>query len=88
MLVDRRANKVVARGVNASSTNPTLHGEIAAINAHVATGAADWRHLALYTTAEPCCMCQGAVLWSGISRVAYGVSIEDLKRLGWNQIDI
>jgi tRNA(adenine34) deaminase len=33
-------------------------------------------------------MCQGAVLWAGVSEVVYGTSISQLKRLGWKQIDI
>jgi tryptophan-rich sensory protein/tRNA(Arg) A34 adenosine deaminase TadA len=88
VLVDRRTGQVVARGVNASSTNPTFHGEIAAINDYAQRGGSDWSHLTLYTTAEPCCMCQGAILWSGIPEVVFGVSIADLKDLGWRQIDI
>ncbi|MHC4178640.1 MAG: tRNA-specific adenosine deaminase, partial [Planctomycetota bacterium] len=35
-----------------------------------------------------CCMCQGAILWSGIREVVYGTSIGTLQRLGWPQIDI
>lgn len=88
LLVDRQSGKVVARGVNASSVNPTLHGEIAAINNYVGQGDQDWSRLTLYTTAEPCCMCQGAILWAGIEEVVYGVSIDDLRQLGWRQIDI
>ena len=42
----------------------------------------------LYTTAEPCCMCQGAILWAGIPEVVFGTSISTLQRLGWHQIDI
>ena len=44
--------------------------------------------LVLYTTAEPCAMCQGAILWSGIGTVVYGTSIRFLQSLGWRQIDI
>jgi len=44
--------------------------------------------VALYTTAEPCPMCQGAVLWSGIGTVVYGTSIRFLQSQGWRQIDI
>ena len=29
--------------------------------------------LTLYTTSEPCMMCTGAILWSGIRTVVYGV---------------
>ena len=88
VLVDRRVGKVVARGVNSSSANPTFHGEIAAINDYVQQGGNDWSELTLYTTAEPCCMCQGALLWAGVENVVFGISIADLKQLGWRQIDI
>lgn len=30
-------------------------------------------HLKLYTTAEPCMMCLGGILWAGIKEVYYGV---------------
>lgn len=93
VLVDRRTGEVVARGLNASSDNPTLHGEVAAINDWVERrrerdNPPEWSDLALYTTAEPCPMCQGAILWAGISRVVYGASIDDLVELGWRQIAI
>ncbi|MEM9356234.1 MAG: tryptophan-rich sensory protein [Pseudomonadota bacterium] len=88
VLVDRRLKKIVARGVNNSQANPTLHGEIAAINDYADRKGASWSDLSLYTTAEPCCMCQGAIVWAGIAEVVYGVSIGELQRLGWRQIDI
>lgn len=31
------------------------------------------RDLVLYTTSEPCMMCAGGILWSGIRKVVYGV---------------
>ena len=58
------------------------------MNDYTRQGKTDWDHLTLYTTAEPCCMCQGAILWSGIREVVYGTSISRLKELGWRQIDI
>lgn len=39
------------------------------------------RDLTLYTTAEPCMMCVGGLLWSGISRVVYGVNTEAVERI-------
>ena len=33
----------------------------------------------LYTSAEPCAMCSGAIYWAGIGRVVYGQSEHDLK---------
>ncbi|MBK5960473.1 tRNA-specific adenosine deaminase [Rhodoplanes elegans] len=33
----------------------------------------------LYTSAEPCAMCAGAIYWAGIGRVVYGQSERHLK---------
>ncbi len=35
----------------------------------------------LYSSAEPCAMCAGAIYWAGIGRVVYGQSEAGLKRL-------
>jgi tRNA(Arg) A34 adenosine deaminase TadA len=35
----------------------------------------------LYTSAEPCAMCAGAMFWSGVSRLVYGLSGDRLHRL-------
>jgi tRNA(Arg) A34 adenosine deaminase TadA len=48
----------------------------------------DGKKLVLYTTAEPCPMCQGAILWTGIEMVVFGTSIRSLQKMGWRQIDI
>jgi tRNA(Arg) A34 adenosine deaminase TadA len=35
----------------------------------------------LYTSAEPCAMCAGAMYWAGIGRVVYGLSEKRLKAI-------
>lgn len=35
----------------------------------------------LYTNAEPCAMCAGAIFWSGVSRVVYGLSGDKLHQM-------
>jgi tRNA(Arg) A34 adenosine deaminase TadA len=35
----------------------------------------------LYSSAEPCAMCAGAIYWAGIGRVVYGLSERRLKEL-------
>lgn len=35
----------------------------------------------MYTSAEPCAMCSGAVYWAGVGRVVYGLSEKALKAL-------
>ena len=88
LLVDQKGI-VVAEGWNRSAHNPTWHGEMDAINKYAASNPKiDWTTLTLYTTAEPCAMCQGAVAWAGIRRVVYGSSIPFLKSLNWWAIDI
>jgi tRNA(Arg) A34 adenosine deaminase TadA len=89
LIVDRTSGKVLSEGWNKSSTNPTFHGEIDAINQLVLSNLGiDGTKLVLYTTAEPCPMCQGAILWSGIEMVVFGTSIRSLQKMGWRQIDI
>jgi len=89
LLVDTARDSIVGEGWNRSALNPTWHGEIDAIN-QCATRypVIDWTKLTLYTTAEPCPMCQSAASWAGISEVVFGSSIPFLKSLHWNQIDI
>ena len=89
LLVDQEKGVVVGEGWNRSVHNPTWHGEMDAINKCAASHSTiDWTRLTIYTTAEPCAMCQGAVAWAGIKRVVFGSSIPFLKSLNWWAIDI
>lgn len=89
VIVHRQTGEIVAEGWNKSEQHPLWHGEIDAINRWVAAGVAvEPGQLVLYTTAEPCPMCQGAILWAGIGQVVFGSSIRFLQQTGWRQIDI
>lgn len=89
LIVDRDHGKILAEGWNKSSINPTFHAEIDAINQLVLSSPRiSGNKLVLYTTAEPCPMCQGAILWTGIEMVVFGTSIRSLQKMGWRQIDI
>ena len=89
LIVDRGNGKILSEGWNKSSINPTFHGEIDAINQLVLSNPGiDANKLVLYTTAEPCPMCQAAILWTGIEMVVFGTSIRSLQKMGWRQIDI
>lgn len=39
------------------------------------------RSCTMYTSAEPCAMCAGAVYWAGVGRVVHGMSEKALKDL-------
>ncbi len=89
LIVDRGSGEILSEGWNKSSINPTFHGEIDAINQLVLSNPGiDANKLVLYTTAEPCPMCQGAILWTGIEMVVFATSIRSLQKMGWRQIDI
>lgn len=89
VIVNRGTGEIVAEGFNKSALNPTFHGEMVAIN-HCAElhHPKDWSQFDLYTTAEPCSMCQSAIQWTGIAHVYYGTSIPYLKENNWQQINI
>lgn len=78
--------KIVGSGHNRvlAKNDPTCHGEMEAIrDACRALGTHDLSGCTLYTTAEPCPMCLGAIMWSNIDAVYYGCTREDSERIGF-----
>ena len=70
-----RAERVVARGRNLvnSTSDPTAHAETVALrHAGERLGHTDFSELTLYTTFEPCPMCCGAILASGVHTLVMG----------------
>lgn len=89
VIVDTQSGAIIAEGWNRSATKPIWHGEIVALDDLFHSGRSyEGRDLALYTTAEPCPMCMGAILWSGIETVVFGTTIEFLVDIGWKQLQI
>jgi len=39
------------------------------------------RECTIYTSAEPCAMCAGAIYWTGLKRVVYGLTEAQLKEI-------
>ena len=89
VIADAETGETLGEGLNDAEGSPVLHGETDAIIrlARERPGVS-WGRTVLYTTAEPCPMCSGAIVWSGIPRVVYGTSVVTLKRLGLPQIDL
>jgi tRNA(adenine34) deaminase len=74
-----RGDEVVALGHNlAKSTfDPTAHAETVAIrNAGAAHRTLDFSGCTLYSTFEPCPMCLGAIIASGITTIVLGGRFE------------
>ncbi|MBV8031826.1 MAG: nucleoside deaminase [Betaproteobacteria bacterium] len=73
---------VLAEAMNDCRQGPLEHAEINAIRAALRGGAGRRLDEAiLYSSAEPCAMCAGALYWSGIARLVYGLSERRLLKL-------
>ncbi|HEV2094506.1 MAG TPA: nucleoside deaminase [Rubrobacter sp.] len=89
VIANGETGEILAEGLNDAEKSPILHGETAAVmDLFSGRSEVDTSGLVLYTTAEPCPMCSGAILWSGIPRIVLGTRLETLKRLGRPVIDL
>ena len=63
----------------------TAHAErLLATQACTTLGPDVLRHATLYSSAEPCAMCAGAIYWAGIGRLVYGLSERRLRAITGN----
>jgi tRNA(Arg) A34 adenosine deaminase TadA len=92
-IFQRDSGTVVAVGMNSvvRYNNCTLHGEMVAfmmaqqrIGSFTLSGAGLPTH-ELFTSCEPCAMCLGATLWSGVRRVVCGAGRDDASRLKFEE---
>lgn len=79
-----RDGVVVAQAVEGTVDlgDPTAHAELRLISAYCRQeGLFSLEGHTLYTSAEPCPMCAGAIHWARLSRVVFSVSQEMLQRM-------
>jgi len=75
-----RALMEQGNGYTSEGGDRTAHAErLLASRAARAYGLAFLARCTLYTSAEPCAMCAGAIYWAGIGRVVYGQTEKALK---------
>ncbi|MBE9199108.1 MULTISPECIES: nucleoside deaminase [unclassified Nodularia (in: cyanobacteria)] len=85
---DQEIVAVAHNTVNRDS-DPSAHAEINAIRSLTAKlQNPSLEGYSIYTTGEPCPMCATACVWTGISEIVYGASIQDLISVNQSQIDI
>ena len=90
---DEPTGALVSAGVNGVVRLKTgaAHAEVVAIMlAHGAVGCHTLRGVpggpfTLASSCDPCAMCLGAVLWSGVSRLLCGASRDDASALGFDE---
>ena len=92
-IFESETGRLVAVGMNSvvRLNNCTLHGEMVAfmmaqqrVGSFTLSAPTLPRH-ELFTSCEPCAMCLGATLWSGVRRVVYGAAREDAARLNFEE---
>jgi tRNA(Arg) A34 adenosine deaminase TadA len=92
-IFERESGRLVSVGVNSvvRLNNCTLHGEMVAfMTAQARLGcftlhSPDGPVHELVTSCEPCAMCLGATLWSGVRRVVCGAHRDDARRLNFEE---
>ena len=67
-------------GYSSEGQDRTAHAERLLASRAAKAHSADYlKNCTLYTSAEPCAMCAGAIYWAGIGRVVFGQTEKDLK---------
>lgn len=88
-VVERASGRLVSVGVNlvVAAQNAVLHAEILALMfAHraLASNTLDPGH-ELVSSCDPCAMCLGAALWSGVTRIVTGAARDDAREIGFDE---
>ncbi|GIP42679.1 tRNA-specific adenosine deaminase [Paenibacillus sp. J45TS6] len=83
LLVDKDGRILMEQGnVEITEHRCTGHAETALMERASHTYSPDFLwNCTLYTTAEPCAMCAGAMYWGNLGRVVYGISEKELLAL-------
>ena len=86
VLVDRDCNVLIeAENGYMPAHDGTAHAERLLATMACTTIAPDvLRNATLYSSAEPCAMCAGAMYWAGIGRLVYGLSEHRLRDITGN----
>jgi tRNA(Arg) A34 adenosine deaminase TadA len=86
ILVDANRNVLIeAENGYMPGHDGTAHAErLLATQACTTLGADVLKGATLYSSAEPCAMCAGAIYWAGIGRLVYGLSEHRLRGVTGN----
>jgi tRNA(Arg) A34 adenosine deaminase TadA len=90
---EKASGQLIAVGVNSvvRLNNCTLHAEMVAYQlaqkriASYTLSAEGHPEHELFTSCEPCAMCLGATLWSGVQRVVIAASRDDAIAIGFDE---
>lgn len=93
VVYDPATGELISAGVNlvTESGISLAHAEMVALSL-AQSGEGSWdlatrRPLSLVTSCEPCAMCHGGVLWSGVRALVCGARKEDAEAVGFDEGD-
>lgn len=92
-IFERESGKILSVGINLVTTlnNSCLHAETVAVMTAQAIlssyslNAPGLPKYELFSSCEPCCMCLGATLWSGVARLVCGATKADAIAVGFDE---
>lgn len=92
-IFDSDSGKILSVGLNqvVRLNNSCLHAEVTAIMTAqsklnvFSLNIANASRYELFTSCEPCCMCLGATLWSGVSRIVCAAAKDDATKVGFDE---
>lgn len=92
-IFDSEEHRLLAIGVNlvASSNCSIPHAEMMALAlaqqhlGHYTFRACEGKKIELVTSTEPCAMCLGAIVWSGIHSLVCGARDKDAREIGFDE---
>jgi tRNA(Arg) A34 adenosine deaminase TadA len=91
-IFDCDSGKLLSVGVNRVMPmhNPAAHGEMVAImlagqQLQSFSLSADGIKRELFTSCEPCAMCLGGTLWSGVKRLVCAATADDARAIGFDE---
>ena len=93
LVIQKPHNRIVGAGVNCvqRNNNAMLHAEVMALmmaQQHIGSYSLKSAQLPpheLITTCEPCAMCLGAALWSGVTSIVCGAHRSDAQAIGFDE---
>ena len=89
LIVDKDGQIIIESGnIEVTDRECTGHAETTAMRKAVKLYSKEFLwNCTLYSTAEPCCMCTGAIYWGNVGRIVYGISEKKLLELTGNDDD-
>lgn len=90
ILADENGSELLCAGNTTSDDNdPTAHAEMNLLRKAFGKFDKDFlENCTIYTSAEPCVMCAGAIYWCGVGRIVFGMSVRRQAELTDENKDI